>query len=64
MEYEINGYKSKTLSVEEYLNKIRPYVEDINSLKKSDTWNIELTIANNYSTSIDNNKEHVQKVII
>ena len=64
MEYEINGYKSKTLSVEEYLNKIRPYVEDINSLKKSDTWNIELTIANNYSSSIDNNKEHVQKVII
>ena len=56
--------KRKTLSVEEYLNKIRPYVEDINSLKKSDTWNIELTIANNYSTSIDNNKEHVQKVII
>ena len=64
MEYEINGYKSKTLSVEEYLNKIRPYEEDINSLKKSDTWKIELTIANNYSSSIDNNKEHVQKVII
>ena len=64
MEYEINGYKSKTLSVEEYLNKIRPYVEDINSLKKSGTWKIELTIANNYSSSIDNNKEHVQKVII
>ena len=41
-----NGYKSnndsnKTLSVEEYLNKIRPYLKDIiNNLKKSGTWKI------------------------
>ena len=29
MEYESNSYRNKTLSVEEYLNKIRPYVQDV-----------------------------------
>ena len=29
----------KTLLIEEYLNKIKPYLKDIiNDLKKSDTW--------------------------
>ena len=38
IEYESNGDRSNTLSVEEYLNKIRTYLKDtINSLKKSDT---------------------------
>ena len=38
IEYESNGDRNKTLSVEEYLNKIRPYLKDIiNTLKKSDT---------------------------
>ena len=37
IEYEINGHTNKTLSVEEYLDKIRPYLKDIiNNLKKSD----------------------------
>ena len=37
IEYKSNGDKNVTLSVEEYLNKIRPYLKDIiNSLKKSD----------------------------
>ena len=37
IEYEINGHINKTLSVEEYLDKIRPYLKDIiNNLKKSD----------------------------
>ena len=35
IEYESNGDRDKTLSVEEYLNKIRPYLKDfINNLKK------------------------------
>ena len=39
----------KTLSVEEYLNKIRSYLKDIiNKLKKSGSWQIQLTIANNF----------------
>ena len=29
MEYESNGYRNKKLSTEEYLNKIRPYLNDI-----------------------------------
>ena len=34
-EYEINDNRNKTLSVEENLNKIRPYLQDIiNDLKK------------------------------
>ena len=41
IEYESSGDRNKTLSVEEYLNKISPYLKDkINNLKKSDTWKI------------------------
>ena len=33
--------EKKTLSVEEYLNNIRPYLKDIiNNIKKSDTWKV------------------------
>ena len=60
IEYESNGDKNKTLSVEEYLNKIRPYLKDIiNNLKKSDKWKIQLTIANNFISSLDNDEECV-----
>ena len=31
----------------------------INNLKKSDTWKIQLTIANNFISSIDNDEEHI-----
>ena len=38
MEYKSNGDRNETLSVEEYLNEIRPYLKDIlNNLKKPDT---------------------------
>ena len=48
------------LSVEEYLNKIRPCLKNIiNILKKSDTWKIQLTIANNFISLIDNDEECV-----
>ena len=60
IEYERNGDRNKTLSVEEYLNKISQYLKDItNNLKKSDTWKISLTITNNFIFSIDNDEEHV-----
>ena len=59
--YESNGDRNKTLSVEEYLNKIRPYLKDmINNLKKSDKWKIRLTIANNFISSIENDEERVK----
>ena len=36
-----NSDRNKTLSAEEYLNKISPYLKDItNCLEKSDKWNI------------------------
>ena len=37
IEYKSSGDANKTLSVEEYLNKIRPYLKDIiDNLKNSD----------------------------
>ena len=45
---------------EEYLNKISPYLKDtINNLEKSDTWKIQLTVANGFISSIDNDKKCV-----
>ena len=58
VKYKSNGDRNKTLSVEEYLNKVRPYLKDIiNNLKKSDTWKPQLAIANNFISSLDNDEE-------
>ena len=55
-----NSDRNTTLSVEEYLNKIRPYLKDIiNNRKKSDTRKIQLAITNNFISSIDNDEERV-----
>ena len=57
IEYESSGNRNKALSVEEYLNKISPNLKDIiTNLKKSDTRKIQLTKANNFISSIDNDK--------
>ena len=46
IEYESNGERSRTLSIEGYVNKIRPYLTHIiTDLKKYDTWKIQLTRA-------------------
>ena len=59
IEYESKGDKNKTLSFEEYHNKIRPYLKDfINTFKKPDAWKIQSTIANYFVSSIDNDEEH------
>ena len=59
-EYESSSNRNKTLTVEEYLNKIRQYLKDIiNDIKKSDAWKIQLTIATNFISSKDNDEEHV-----
>ena len=59
IEHKSNGDRSKTLSVEEYFNKIRPYLKDtINNLKKSDAWKILLTIAINFISFKDNDEEY------
>ena len=60
IEYGSNGDKNKTLSDEEQLNKITPYLKEIiNNLKKSDTWKIQPTKANNLISSIYNDEECV-----
>ena len=60
IEYDSNGDRNKTLTVEEYLEKTGPYVNNIiNILKKSDKWKIQLTIANKFISSINNNEDYV-----
>ena len=52
IEYESNGDRNKTLSVEEYLDEIRPYLKDIiNNLKNSDTCK-EKFVKKNLKTNI------------
>ena len=60
IEYENNSNRNKTLSLEEYLNKIRPYLKDIiNNLKKSDKQKIQLAISINSISFIDHDEERV-----
>ena len=61
--YESKGDKNKTLSIEEYLYKIRPNLKYIiNDLKrKHHTWKIQLTIAINVTSSKDNDEELVMR---
>ena len=60
IEQESNSDKNKILSVKKHLNKIRPYLKGIiNNLKKSDIWKTQLTIGNNFISSIDNDEECV-----
>ena len=62
---KINNDRNKTVSIEEYLKIITPYLKDIiNNLKKSDKWKVQLTIANNFISSIDNDEEHVMHNVI
>ena len=58
LEYKSKTGKNRILSVKEYLNKIRSQLNAIiNNLKRSDTWKIQLTRANNFISSKDDNDE-------
>ena len=60
MNTKVTVIEIKRYPVEEYLNKISPYLKDIiNNFKKSGTWKIQLTIAKNFISSIDNDEELV-----
>ena len=64
IDYKSNVDRNKALSVEEYLNKIEPYlikdfINNINNIKKFETWKIELTITVNFISSKDNDEAHV-----
>ena len=44
---QCNGDKNKISSIKVYLDVIKSYLKDfIRNLRKSDTWNIELTLIN------------------
>ena len=46
--------------MEEYLSEIRSHLKDIiNNPKKSDSWKIQLIMANNFISSINNDEERV-----
>ena len=65
-EYECNGDKLKTLSIKEYLNKIKSYLKDIMcNLEKSDTWKIQLTITINFIflKTLMKNTQCIERVI-
>ena len=52
--------KETVIEIKECLNRIRSYSKDIiNSLRKSDMWKTQLTIANNFTSSINNHEERL-----
>ena len=58
--YESNGDRNKNLSVKKYLNEIKPYLKDIiTDFRKSGSWKIQLTIAIDFISSENTNKEQV-----
>ena len=60
IEYESNSDKKRNLALDEYLNKIEPYLRNIIiNLQNSDTWKVQLTIAINFISSKDAEKERV-----
>ena len=42
VKYESNGDRNKIRSVKEYLDEIKPQLEDVINFKKSDTWKKQL----------------------
>ena len=58
IKYDSNSDWNKTLSSKEYLDEIKPYLQDIrNNLKKSDRRNFQLAIALNFISSKDPDQE-------
>ena len=60
IKYKRNGDGNRNLSLDEYLNKIKPYMRNIViDLQNSDTWKIQLTIAINFISSKDAEEKRV-----
>ena len=58
IDYKSNGDKNKTVSAEEYLNKIGLFLRDLlNDLKQSESWKIQVTMTINFISSKDYNDE-------
>ena len=53
-EYRSSGDKTKTLSIKDYLDEIKPYLSDIiNDHKTKGEWKIHLTMVVNFFSSKD-----------
>ena len=58
--YDVNDDKNRNLSLDDFLNKIEPFLRYIIfELENSDTLKIQLTIAINFISSKDAEKEGV-----
>ena len=57
IEYESNGDQDKRLSIEEYLNMIRPYLSNTIDDHK-DEWKIQLTMEINFISIKDSSETH------
>ena len=58
IEHKNNGDRDKNVSIEERLNKIKPYLKDIIiNLQKLDAWKILSAISINFISSKDINEE-------
>ena len=49
--------RNKTVLITKYHDEIKPYLKDINNIQKSDTWDIQLTIAINFVSYKDTEEE-------
>ena len=58
---ESNCDRNKTLSVDEYLEEIKPYLKRINNLMKSDACKIQLILIIKFIYSKDIHEEYVTK---
>ena len=62
IQYESKGDKDKMLSINEYLDIIRPYLrEKINDHKTQSRWKIQLTIAINFISSKDSDETRTMR---
>ena len=62
MKYESIGDNGKTLSIEEDLRRIRPYLSNkINDLKTQGDWKNQLSMAINFMSSKDTNETRTSK---
>ena len=59
VEYKSNENNDKTLSPQDYLDEIKPYLSDIiNDHKTQGEWKIKLTMTINFFSSKDYNETH------
>ena len=66
IEYESNGDKNKSLSIKEYLDKVKTYLIDLIDYHKTQgEWKIHLTMTIDFISSKDSDEIHIyiQKVI-